>query len=51
VLIDAAEWAARTPAPRPDELADDHAYGLGRELFSAARRSVRSAEEGAVSWL
>jgi phosphogluconate dehydratase len=50
-LVDAAEWAARPLATRPDELAEEAAFGLGRELFGGMRRSVRSAEEGAVTWL
>ena len=33
-----------------DEAAEDNAHGLGRELFGGMRRTVRSAEEGAVTW-
>jgi phosphogluconate dehydratase len=51
VLVDAATWAARTPAERSAAAADDHAHGLGRELFAGMRRNVTSAEEGAVTWL
>jgi phosphogluconate dehydratase len=27
------------------------AHDLGRELFAGMRRNVRSAEEGAITWL
>jgi phosphogluconate dehydratase len=50
-LVDAAEWAAREIAPMPIELTESNAYGLGRELFGGMRRNVRTAEEGAVTWL
>ncbi|GAB4114554.1 MAG: phosphogluconate dehydratase [Rubrivivax sp.] len=49
--VDPAEWAARTPAVQPEEQAERHAFDLGRELFGGMRRTVRSAEEGAVTWL
>jgi phosphogluconate dehydratase len=51
VLVDADVWAARTPATLSPEQAEDNAHGLGRELFGGMRRTVRSAEEGAVTWL
>ena len=50
-LVDAAEWASRTPAHISDEAVDTNAHGLGRELFGGMRRNVRSAEEGACTWL
>ncbi|MEW6467259.1 MAG: dihydroxy-acid dehydratase, partial [Pseudomonadota bacterium] len=50
-LVDAAEWAARTPATIDAAQADDHAHGLGRELFAGMRRLVTSAEQGACTWL
>ncbi|HMX09762.1 MAG TPA: phosphogluconate dehydratase [Burkholderiaceae bacterium] len=50
-LVAADAWAARPIDERPAELADDAAHGLGRELFGGLRRNVRSAEEGAVTWL
>ena len=50
-LVDAAEWARREVAPMPEELADVHAYQLGRELFAGMRRNVLTAEEGACTWL
>jgi len=51
VLVDDDEWARRVPALRPEHLAADSAQGLGRDLFAGLRRNVRSAEEGAVTWL
>jgi phosphogluconate dehydratase len=51
VLVPEHEWAARDAAARTDEGAARSAHGLGRELFAGLRRNVRSAEEGAVSWL
>ncbi len=50
-LVDAAEWAAREPAPLSAEQADMHAHDLGRELFAGMRRHVTGAEEGAITWL
>ena len=50
VQVDPAEWAARAPAqPDPAQL-DPNGHDLGRELFGGLRRTVRSAEEGAVTW-
>jgi len=51
VLVDPAQWATRAPAERAPDQADVSAHGLGRELFAGMRRQVRSAEEGAVTWL
>jgi phosphogluconate dehydratase len=50
-LVGEAEWSARTPAVRSAEAAGDAAAGLGRELFAGLRRNVRTAEDGAVTWL
>ena len=50
-LVDEAEWAARDHAVLGDAQRDINAHGLGRELFGGMRRNVRSAEEGAVTWL
>jgi phosphogluconate dehydratase len=50
-LVDEAEWSARAPAVRSAEAADEAAAGLGRELFAGLRRNVRTAEDGAVTWL
>jgi phosphogluconate dehydratase len=43
-LVDAEEWAARTPYPLP---ADAEPYHLGKMLFGNARETVSIAEEGA----
>ena len=50
-LVDAAEWVAREPATLQPAQAEVNAHDLGRELFGGMRRNVRSAEEGAVTWL
>jgi phosphogluconate dehydratase len=50
-LVPAAEWAAREPATIGAEADEVNAHDLGRELFGGLRRSVGSAEQGAVSWL
>jgi phosphogluconate dehydratase len=50
-LVDVAEWAARPQAQLLAENADINSHGLGRELFGGMRRLVRTAEEGAVTWL
>ncbi|MFT3666376.1 phosphogluconate dehydratase [Piscinibacter sp.] len=50
-LVDAAEWAARTPAKITEAAADTNAHGLGRELFGGLRRNVLGAEQGACTWL
>ncbi|MDA8248559.1 MAG: dihydroxy-acid dehydratase, partial [Rhodospirillales bacterium] len=44
VLVDAAEWAARTPASA--DLAGSH-VGVGRELFASFRANVGRADAGA----
>ncbi|MBP6899719.1 MAG: phosphogluconate dehydratase [Burkholderiaceae bacterium] len=51
VLVSEVEWSARELALIDPEQAEDNAHGLGRELFGGLRRTVRSAEEGAVTWL
>ena len=50
-LVPEAEWAARTPATLAAAEAEVNAHDLGRELFGGLRRNVRSAEEGAITWL
>ena len=45
-LVDAAEWAARTPVPPPP-----HAIGTGRELFAMMRHGSDDAERGASAML
>ena len=51
VLLPEAEWAARETAPLSPDQSQRSAHDLGRELFAGMRRNVRSAEEGAVTWL
>jgi len=50
-LVDADTWASREPATIPAAQAEANHHDLGRELFAGMRRNVRSAEEGAVTWL
>jgi phosphogluconate dehydratase len=50
-LVDDAAWAAREAATISPAQSDINRHGLGRELFGGMRRNVRSAEEGAVTWL
>ena len=45
-LVDAAEWAARTPAAAPPE-----AVGVGRELFAMMRHFADPAERGGSAML
>ena len=45
-LVDAAEWAARDPAPAPAE-----AVGVGRELFALMRAHADPAERGGSAML
>ena len=49
-LVDADIWAGRSPAELPIEQVLENAHDLGRELFGGMRRTVRTAEEGAVTW-
>jgi phosphogluconate dehydratase len=51
VLVDVAEWQARSPELMPQSVQAQNSRGLGRDLFAAMRRNVSSAEEGACSWL
>jgi phosphogluconate dehydratase len=51
VLIDDADWEARSVAHLAPAHADDSHHGLGRELFGGMRKNVNSAEEGAITWL
>jgi phosphogluconate dehydratase len=50
-LVPDAEWAARVPATLDAAQAEINGHDLGRELFAGLRRNVKSAEEGAISWL
>ena len=51
ILVSDDQWALREPARPSGEAIRSHAQGMGRELFAGLRRLVRSAEEGAVTWL
>jgi phosphogluconate dehydratase len=51
VRVSPDEWVAREPAVPDAEFLDTHAHDLGRELFAGMRRNVKSAEEGAISWM
>jgi phosphogluconate dehydratase len=48
---EAQAFAARAPAKIDPQQAHENAHDLGRELFAGMRRNVRSAEEGALTWL
>jgi phosphogluconate dehydratase len=50
-LVPEAEWAARENAVIDAEQAITNGHDLGRELFAGMRRNVRSAEEGAITWM
>lgn len=50
-LVDDATWAARELAGINPGRSENNAHGLGRELFGGMRRNVRTAEEGAITWL
>jgi len=50
-LVSPAEWAGREATPMPDDQMEDNGLGLGRDLFGGMRRTVRTAEEGAITWL
>lgn len=49
--VDPETWAQRELATMSEQRRADNAHGLGRELFGGMRRNVRSAEEGAITWL
>jgi len=51
VLVSDDEWAVREAAPLSTDQSQRSAHDLGRELFAGMRRNVRSAEEGAITWL
>jgi phosphogluconate dehydratase len=50
-LVPADEWVARRPVTLGDAQADINGHDLGRELFAGMRRNVKSAEEGAITWM
>src|SRR3546814_14183959 len=45
-LVDPAEWDAREPAIRPEDMG----IGCGRELFAFMRASFSTAEQGASAF-
>lgn len=51
VLVNEVEWAARTVATLPADLALRNGVGMGRQLFASMRRNSVTAEEGAMTWL
>lgn len=51
VLVDEEAWAKREIATMTESQAENNAHGMGRELFGGMRRNVRSAEQGAITWL
>ena len=50
-LVPQAEWNAREQARISPEQAASNGHGIGRDLFAGMRRNVRTAEQGAVTWL
>lgn len=50
-LVDADTWANRLPVELSERQRNVNSHGTGRELFGGMRRNVKSAEEGAVTWL
>ncbi len=50
-LVPEKEWHARSPSILGPEQEYINGHDLGRDLFAGMRRNVRSAEEGAVTWL
>ena len=50
-LVPPAEWRRRECATIDAAHADGNGHGLGRELFAGMRRNVKSAEEGAITWM
>jgi phosphogluconate dehydratase len=50
-LVADEEWAAREPATLDPAQKEVNGHDLGRELFGGMRRNVKSAEEGAITWL
>jgi phosphogluconate dehydratase len=50
-LVDDETWASRPAATIEAAQAEVNHHDLGRELFAGMRRNVKSAEEGAITWL
>jgi phosphogluconate dehydratase len=51
VLVDEDVWSERKAEELSDAKRHQNEHGLGRELFGGMRKSVSSAEEGAITWL
>jgi phosphogluconate dehydratase len=51
VLVDEEAWAKREIAKMSEVQAESNSHGMGRELFGGMRKNVRSAEQGAITWL
>lgn len=51
VLLDEEVWAARPCVKLTEEQEIVNSHGMGRELFGGMRKNVKTAEEGAVTWL
>ena len=49
-LVPPEEWARREPTLRTAAQAQEHAHGLGRDLFAGFRARVTDAEHGACTW-
>ncbi|WP_137719505.1 phosphogluconate dehydratase [Methylobacillus flagellatus] len=50
-LVDQDQWNARSLQTMTEAERNNNGHGIGRELFGGMRGNVRSAEEGAVTWL
>ena len=44
-------WYERENENLSDQLRNNNAHDIGRELFAGMRKNVISAEEGAITWL
>ena len=50
-LVDEDTWYERENENLSDQLRNNNAHDIGRELFAGMRKNVISAEEGAITWL
>jgi phosphogluconate dehydratase len=51
VLVEEDVWASRPYAKLTEEQEIINSHGMGRELFGGMRKNVKTAEEGAITWL
>jgi phosphogluconate dehydratase len=51
VLVEEEVWASRPFVKLTEEQEIVNSHGMGRELFGGMRKNVKSAEEGAITWL